>query len=77
LRSVNNIVIAPANTGRLVIKRIAVIESAHKKRGRRSKEIILVVREQIIVERKLILPKIDETPAKCSLKIAKSTEIPE
>jgi hypothetical protein len=42
----------------------------------RSKEIILFLREQIIVVKKLILPKIEETPAKWSLKIAKSTEIP-
>jgi len=77
LRSVNNIVIAPAKTGRLVISRIAVIEIAHNSRGRRSKEISFVVREQTIVVRKLILPRIEETPAKCNLKIAKSTEIPE
>jgi hypothetical protein len=46
-------------------------------KGKRSIETILVVREQIIVVKKLILPKIEETPAKCNLKIAKSTEIPE
>ena len=64
LRSVSNIVIAPAKTGRLVIKRIAVIDTAHKNKGRRSKETILVVREQTTVVKKLILPKIEETPAK-------------
>jgi hypothetical protein len=69
-------VIAPARTGRLVIRRIAVITTDHKKRGKRSIEIILVVREQIIVVKKLILPKIEETPAKCKLKITKSTETP-
>jgi len=31
----------------------------------------------IIVTIKLIAPKIDETPAKCKLKIAKSTAPPE
>lgn len=31
----------------------------------------------IIVVIKLIAPKIEETPARCKLKIAKSTEIPE
>jgi hypothetical protein len=36
-----------------------------------------VVREQTIVVRKLILPRIEEIPAKWRLKIAKSTEIPE
>jgi len=46
-------------------------------KGKRSIETILVVREQIIVVKKLILPKIEEIPAKCNLKIAKSTEIPE
>jgi hypothetical protein len=30
----------------------------------------------MIVVRKLILPRIEETPAKCKLKIAISTEIP-
>jgi hypothetical protein len=57
-------VIAPANTGNLVINRIAVIDTDHRNKGKRSREIILVVREQIIVERKLILPRIDETPAR-------------
>jgi len=64
LRSVKSIVIAPAKTGSLVIKRIAVIATAHKKRGKRSSEIILVVREHKIVVKKLILPKIEEIPAK-------------
>lgn len=76
LRSVKSIVIAPARTGNLVIRRIAVTATAQRNRGKRSKEILLVVREQIIVVRKLILPKIEEIPDKCSLKIAKSTEIP-
>jgi len=64
LRSVNSIVIAPARTGKLVTSRIAVIDIAQSSKGKRSKEISLVVREQIIVVRKLILPRIDETPAK-------------
>jgi len=69
-------VIAPAKTGRLVIKRTAVIERAQSIRGIRSKEIALAVREQMIVVKKLILPKIEEIPARWRLKIAKSTEIP-
>jgi hypothetical protein len=69
-------VIAPAKTGNLVTKRIAVTVKAQSIKGKRSREIIFVVREQIIVVRKLILPKIEEIPAKCKLKIAKSTEIP-
>lgn len=76
LRSVSSIVIAPANTGRLVIRRIAVKLTAHKKRGKRSIEISFLVREQITVVRKLILPRIEEIPAKWRLKIAKSTETP-
>jgi len=76
LRSVRSIVIAPAKTGREVTKRIAVTITAHKKRGRRSKEKTLAVREQKIVVKKLILPAIEETPATWREKIAKSTEIP-
>jgi len=64
LRSVNSIVIAPARTGKLVTSRIAVIDKAQSSKGKRSKEISLVVREQIIVVRKLILPRIDEIPAR-------------
>jgi hypothetical protein len=37
---------------------------AQRSKGRRSKETSLVVREQIIVVKKLILPKIEETPAR-------------
>jgi len=76
LRSVNSIVIAPAKTGSLVTKSKAVTANAQSIKGRRSIEIIFVVRQQIIVDKKLILPKIEEIPAKCRLKIAKSTEIP-
>jgi hypothetical protein len=36
-----------------------------------------VEREQIIVVKKLILPRIEEIPAKWRLKIAKSTDTPE
>ena len=68
--------IAPAKTGRLVISRIAVITTAQRNKGKRSILILFVVREQTIVVKKLILPKIEEIPAKCKLKIAKSTEMP-
>lgn len=67
---------APASTGSLVTSKTAVIAKAQIIKGIRSKDTILVVREQIIVVRKLILPKIDEIPAICNLKIAKSTETP-
>jgi hypothetical protein len=77
LRSVKSIVIAPANTGKVVNRRKAVTPKHQIIKGIRSILTILVVREQIIVVRKLILPKIEEIPARCKLKIARSTEIPE
>jgi hypothetical protein len=69
-------VIAPAKTGREVIKRIAVTAKAQIIRGIRSKEKKRVGRQQIMVVKKLILPKIEETPARCRLKMAISTETP-
>jgi hypothetical protein len=68
---------APANTGRVVKSRKAVTPRDHSIRGNRSILTILVVREHTMVVMKLILPKIDEIPARWRLKIAKSTEIPE
>ena len=76
LRSVKSIVIAPARTGSLVTRRRAVKDNAHSIRGIRSKEISFVVREHKTVVIKLILPRIEEIPAKWRLKIARSTEIP-
>ena len=64
LRSVKSIVMAPAKTGRLVTRRTEVTANAHNIRGIRSSEIAFAVREQIIVVKKLILPKIDEIPAR-------------
>lgn len=64
LRSVNNIVIAPAKTGRLKINNTAVILTAHKNKGNLSNEKVLVAREVTIVVKKLIDPKIDLIPAK-------------
>ncbi len=75
-RSVNNIVIAPAKTGRDSSKRTAVIRTDHTNKGIESK-FIEEDRMFIIVVIKLIAPKIEEAPAKCNLKMAKSTEIPE
>ena len=75
-RSVRSIVIAPAKTGRLTIKRTAVIAIDQRKRGKRSNLIREVIRDTKIVVRKLILPKIEEIPERCKLKIARSTEIP-
>lgn len=56
--------IAPAKTGRLVTRRIDVTANAHSIRGIRSREMAFAVREQMIVVKKLILPKIEEIPAK-------------
>ena len=64
LRSVKSIVIAPAKTGRLVTNRRAVIDRAHNIKGMRSREIIFVVREHRTVVIKLILPRMEEIPAK-------------
>jgi hypothetical protein len=64
LRSVSSIVIAPASTGRVVTNKKAVTPKDQIINGIRSILTIFVVREQIIVVMKLILPKIEEIPAK-------------
>jgi hypothetical protein len=69
-------VMAPASTGSEVISRIAVIIKAQSISGKRSIETTPAAREHRMVVKKLILPKMEETPARCNLKIAKSTEIP-
>jgi len=56
-------VIAPANTGSLVTKRIAVILTAHKNNGRESNLKEREERAEITVLKKLIEPRIDLTPA--------------
>jgi len=75
LRSVNNIVIAPARTGKESKSKMAVRKTDHTNNGVRS-HVIPTVRILIIVVMKLIAPRIEETPAKCSLKIVRSTEAP-
>lgn len=75
-RSVNNIVIAPARTGRERRRRIAVIRTDHTNRGIRS-NLIPGDRMLIIVVMKLIAPKMEEIPARWREKIAMSTEAPE
>ena len=75
LRSVSNIVIAPAKTGKDNKSKIAVITTDHTKRGMRS-IVIPLVRILMVVVMKFTAPKIEETPAKCSEKIAKSTDAP-
>lgn len=67
--------IAPANTGNERRRRSAVIATAQTNNGIRSK-VIPVDRILITVEIKFTAPRIDEIPAKCKLKIAKSTDEP-
>jgi len=76
LRSVKSIVIAPANTGKENNNKNAVINIAQTNRG----ILCINIPGHLIfktVTIKLIAPKIEATPAKCKLKIAKSTEGPE
>jgi hypothetical protein len=61
--SVNNIVIAPASTGKDNNNKIAVIKTVHTNKGNLLKDIPLQ-RIFIIVTIKLIAPAIEETPAK-------------
>lgn len=75
LRSVSSIVIAPARTGSDNRRRTTVIVTAHTNRGIRSSR-SPCHRMLITVVMKLTAPKIDEAPAKCSEKIAKSTDGP-
>jgi hypothetical protein len=67
---------APANTGRANSNSTAVISTDHTNKGIESK-LSEEDRMFIIVVIKLIAPKIEEAPAKCKLKMARSTEIPE
>jgi len=76
LRSVNNIVIAPAKTGNDNNNKNAVINTDHTNKGMLC-IFIPGLRILNIVVMKLIAPKIEEAPAKCKLKIAKSTDGPE
>ena len=74
-RSGSNIVRAPAKTGKERSNKIAVINTDQTNRGIRSNEIPFD-RILIIVVIKFTAPKIDEIPAKCNEKMAKSTEDP-
>jgi hypothetical protein len=65
LRSVNNIVIAPAKTGKESNNRKAVMYTAQTNKGVRC-AVIPGARIFVIVTIKFIAPKIDETPAKCN-----------
>jgi hypothetical protein len=76
LRSNKSIVIAPANTGNDNRRSQAVIKTDQTNKGNLSK---VSPRHLILktVQIKLIAPAIEEIPAKCKLKIAKSTAGPE
>lgn len=68
--------IAPANTGRDNSSKIAVTKIAHTNRG----SLCIVIPGALIfntVVIKLMAPKIEDTPDKCKLKMAKSTDAPE
>jgi hypothetical protein len=69
-------VIAPAKTGRERSSNTAVIKTDQTNKGIESK-FIEEDRMFKIVVIKLIAPRMEEAPARCKLKIAKSTEIPE
>lgn len=65
LRSVSNIVIAPAKTGSDNNNRKAVMNTAHTNSGVRF-AVMPGARMFVIVTMKFIAPKIDETPARCN-----------
>jgi hypothetical protein len=74
--SVSNIVIAPASTGNDSKSKNAVIKTAQTNNG----VLWAVIPGDlmlIIVTMKLIAPRIEDTPAKYKLNIAKSTDAPE
>jgi hypothetical protein len=70
-RSVRSIVMAPANTGKARSRRIVVIRIDHENSGILSIDSVLVFMLMIVVM-KLIAPRMEDTPARCSLKIAES-----
>jgi hypothetical protein len=74
--SVSSIVIAPAKPGSESNSKNAVIKTAQANKGVLC-AVIPGARMFTIVTMKLIAPKMDDTPAKCKLKIAKSTAPPE
>jgi hypothetical protein len=69
-------VIAPAKTGNDNKSKKAVIKTDHTNKGNLCID-ISVIRILKTVEIKLIAPNNEEIPAKCKLKIAKSTAAPE
>ena len=74
--SVKRSVIAPAKTGKDNTNKKAVIKTAQTKRGSLYINKPLHLKKKI-VQIKFIEPAIEDIPAKCKLKIAKSIEAPE
>jgi hypothetical protein len=68
-------VIAPAKTGKDKSSNTAVITTDHTNRGIRSR-VIPGLRILITVVIKFTAPRIEDTPARCREKIAKSTDDP-
>jgi hypothetical protein len=65
----------PAKTGKEAINKKAVTTTVHTKRPTLEKlSLILRKLKKVIIKFRLL--KIEPKPAKCSLKIAKSTEFP-
>lgn len=74
--SVSSIVRAPASTGKDSSSRVAVTNTAQQNKGSLCKVIPGFFMLRIVVM-KLVAPSREEIPAKCRLKIARSTEPPE
>jgi len=74
-RSVNSMVIAPARTGKDRRRRRAVSSTDHTKRGI-SSSTMPSPRMLAMVVIKFALPRMLLTPAKCSAKIPRSTDLP-
>ena len=74
--SVNNIVIAPANTGRDSNNKNAVINTDQTNKGNLSIVSPGALMLNMVVI-KLIAPIMEDAPAQCKLNIAMSTEPPE
>ena len=68
--------IAPANTGKDNKSKIAVMNIAQTNKGNLCKDIPFVLMFNVVLI-KLIAPNKEDIPARCRLKIAKSTEPPE
>ncbi|MOA60106.1 hypothetical protein D3C78_1849010 [compost metagenome] len=75
MRSVSSMVMAPARTGSESSSRKAVISTPQANSGMRCR-VMPGARMLKMVVMKLIAPRIDEAPATCSEKIARSNDGP-